>query len=811
MNHSIYQLKQAWAGLSARKGFLVTVVATLGTTLGALLCILTLAYVLIAKPLPYPEQDRLYQLDSITYDGEGVRLGSAYQYPSLIHLFDNQTEFSESALVHYEEQVLTSHPKQPILRTTFITPSWFTLLDAKVELGRTFEQTEAKDGYNPVAILSFAAWQNEFDGDSNILERTISVNGSSYRVVGVLAETFIEPKLFNIGINTDIFLPWDYNVSAPAERRSWGNINNRRGFVGRLGGSLSKAQAEQTLTTLVNSAWQENVASIPFFDGWSVKMELQSFKKVILGDTKNTVLLLLVGVIGLLLIACVNITNLFMSRTAEQQRELAIQAAVGASKSHLFRSLFAQSGLVVFISMLVALIIAIVGFWALQHYLALHLPRVDELAINGVTFGSALLITLLLGLFFARLSANMINYRALNTTLQSSGKGSGIQVSQNVRRWLVISQVAIVTLMVFISMGLLRDSLKVINQPLGFETEDVSSFTLSISSTSDLSEEERKALMAELKNNLMALPQVENVSQAMPPFPRFIDGRVVAQVIEATEEELLVSTRLVDGRYFEVLSLPLIEGEFFSEADFNDEKKLLIINDVYAAKLAGKGSALGRKIKFGQDLFTVSGVVKGVQMPTATEIPMRAYMLPRNAEPEFLLKLKPQQTVSRELAVATLQEVSSQFSLLELESVDDQRKQLFFTQYTAAITSAVLAILTFSLAAVGLYGILNYATQMRRFELGTRMAIGAKGKDIMGLIIKDNAVAVGIGIVISIIVLLTLYLGFSEALANTFNLQLVVFFFVAVALVCIMVLLACYWPLRRIINSLPIHSLRGVE
>lgn len=811
MNHSIYQLKQAWASLSAKRGFLITVVTTLGITLGALLCILTLAYVLIAKPLPYPEQDHLYQLGAVTFDGEGENLGAAYNYPGLVYLFDNQTQFSESALFHYEEQGLTSHPKQPIVRTTFITPGWFALLDAKVGLGRTFEQTEAIDSYNPVAILSHETWQNEFNGDSNILERTVSVNGSSFRVIGVLAESFIEPKIFNTGINTDIFLPWDYNVTPDNERTSWGRINTRRGFVGRLGDSLNEVQAEQTLTTLYNSAWQENVSHISFFEGWSIKMELQPFKEVILGDTRNTVLLLLLGVIGLVLVACANITNLFMSRTAEQQRDLAIQAAVGASKSHLFKSLFAQSGLVVFISVLVALIIAVAGFWVIQHYLALRLPRVDELAINAVTLGSALLIALLLGLFFARLSANMINYRALNTTLQSSGKGSGIQVSQKVRRWLVISQVAIVTLMVFISMGLLKDSLKVINQPLGFETENISTLTLSINSAADLSEEQRKALMAELKDKLRALPQVENVSQANPPFPRFIDGRIVSQTIDATDEDLLVSTRLADGQYFEVLSQPLIEGEFFSEADFDDERELLIINDVYASKLAGQGSALGSKIRFGEELFTVSGVVKGVQMPTATEIPMRAYMLPRNAESEFLLKLKPQQTVSRELAVATLQEVSSQFNLKELDNVDAQRGQLFFTQYITAITSAVLAVLTFLLAAIGLYGILNYATQMRRFELGARMAIGAKRMDVLGLIVKDNAGAVGIGIVISLIVSLALSIGYSEALAGYLNLQLVAFFFVAVALICIMALFACYWPLRPIINSLPIHSLRGVE
>lgn len=805
MNHSIYQLKQAWAGLSAKRGFLVTVVTTLGITLGALLCILTLAYVVIAKPLPYPEQDRLYQLDSIFFDGNAEEVFSAYTHPSIVHLFENQTLFDQSALVYYGEEVLISHPTQPTVRTTFVTPSWFTLLDSKMELGRAFEKTETIDSFIPVAILSYETWQDKFNGDSKILEQSVTFNGTSFRVVGVTDKEFIEPQLASTGITTDFYLPWDYN-SAAAQIDDWGLVDGNRRFVGKFNGPLSTAQAEQTLTTLVNSTWRENVSDIPAAEGWTIKMKLQSFKNVILGDTKNTVLLLLVGVIGLVLIACTNITNLFMSRTAEQQRDLAIQAAVGASKSHLFKSLFAQSGLVVFISVLVALVIAVTGFWVLQHYLALQLPRVDELAVNGVTLGFALLIALVLGLVFARLSTNMINYRALNTTLQSSGKGTGIQVSQKVRRWLIISQVAIVTLLVFVNMGLLKDSLKVINHPLGFEIENT--VNLKIDTGGGLSEDEIKPLMFELKNKLLNLHQVEDVAHGVAPFGYYGNN---AQTIEATQEHLVVDTRIIDNRYFQMIGQPLIEGDYFSAADIKDERNLLIINDVYAAKLAAEGRALGSKVLFGSNVYTVSGVVKGVQMPTDTEIPLRAYQPIRESYPEFMLKLKPRQSLPPETAVAMLHEVSSQFNLVALETLDDQRDQLLFTQYTTAITSAVLAALTFLLASIGLYGILNYATQMRRFELGTRMAIGAKGKDVVGLIIKDNAGVVGIGIVISLIVSLALSIGFSEALASYINLHLVVLFFVTVALICIMALFACYWPLRPIINSSPIQSLRGVE
>jgi len=454
MHQYSHLIRQAWAGLSAKKGFLVAIVTTLGLTLGALLCILTLAYVVIYKPLPYPEQEHLYQVNGIMLDKTGQEVSrGVFSYPSLIHLFEKQTQFSQSALVSYEDRILSSLPTQPAIENAFVTPGWFTLLGSKMALGRSFEESENKDSYNPVAILSYEFWQNEFNADSSILEQTVTIDETNFRVVGVLAESFIEPQLFGFGIKTDIFLPWDYNgFNIESLSESFGNWSRRHSFVGKLDSQLGVSQIEQTLTTLSNSHWRENVSE----ESEDLKIELQSFKQAILGDSQNTVLLLLTGVIGLVLIACTNITNLFMSRTADQQRELAIQAAVGANRRHIFQALCAQAGIVVFLSVVVALVVASGGFWVLQQYLAQQLPRVDELAINSVTLVAALFIALVLGLFFARTSANMINYRALNATLQSSGKGTGIQVSKTVRQWLIISQVTVATLLVFFNISLLK-------------------------------------------------------------------------------------------------------------------------------------------------------------------------------------------------------------------------------------------------------------------------------------------------------------------------------------------------------------------
>ncbi|MFT4926888.1 MAG: putative permease [Phenylobacterium sp.] len=804
-----YQLKQAWVGLRKKGGFVATVVTTMGITLGALLCILTLAYVMLGKPLPYPEQDKLYQVDSVFSNAKGKIQGIAYTYPGLIHLYDNQELFGVSALVYYGQDVLTSQSTQPTMNTTYVTPGWFKLLDAKMAMGRAFDETEAKNTNNPVAVMSFNTWQDEFGGDADILSQKINFSGTSFNIVGVLAESYVEPQLNEVGVKSNVFLPWDFNQASERQRESWGNISTSQRFVGKLTSNMNVEQVEQTLTILVHDTWTERVFDVAFFKGWSIKVQLLSFKTAILGDAEDTVMLLLAGVIGLVLVACANISNLFMSRTAEQQRQLAIHAAVGATKKQLFKTLFAETGLLMFVSVVFALVIANVGFYLLQHYLAERLPRVDELAINGLTLGAAVLIGLLLGLFFARLSASMINYKALNSTLQSSGKGTGVQVSHKVRRLLIISQVAIVTTLVFANISLLRDALKTIDAPLGFNTDNISTVELSISAPSFPPDEEMIPLVNELKRKLLEEPEVQSVSLAGSPVN---GGNILAQVVDGPEERLVVETRRVDDQYFQMIEQPLIEGDYFSAADIKDKNDLIIVNHVYAEKLLADGiKALGSKIKMNEQVFTISGVVKGVKRPAATEIPMRAYIPTRLSASSMLVKFTDNQVMSRERVVSIIAQVNSQFSLFHMDSVNDRRAQLLFTQYVTAVTSAVLAMLTFFLAAVGLYGILSYGTQMRRFELGTRLAIGAKRKDLIAMIIKDNTAAVLIGIVVSLVVLLIAYIGFSEALANYVGVQMIGIFVVTLALISTMALFACYWPLRPFINYPAIHSLRGSD
>jgi predicted permease len=809
MSQFLYQQKQAWVSLKKKVGFVATVVTTMGTTLGALLCVLTLGYLLIVEPLPYPEQEKLYKVIHAIGDKTGETNAESFTYPGLIHLYKNQDVFDQAALIQYGQDVLTSLPNQPTLSTGYATPEWFELLGAKMQMGRVFEATEALDTFNPVAIISYKIWQDEFDSAADMLDKKVSFSGVSYRVIGVLGESFIEPQIRQVGRDVGMWFPWDYNLDVRMKER-WGNISGALTFVGKLKNTLSAAQAEQTITPLVNDTWVENVVSIPFFSGWSIQMKLESFQTAIVGDSQNTVYKLLAGVFGLVLIAFANIANLFMSRTAEQQRQLAIYAALGAKKSHLFRGLLAESGLLMFLSLLVALVIASLGFSLLQANLASELPRINELGVNSITFFASVILAFSFALLFAFLSSKMINYRALNSMLQASGKGTGVQVSKRFRQTLIVSQVAIATVLVFANITLFKEAVDTITQPSGYNVDNMQQMSLSVSAPEFPPQEEVAAVMIELKKKLLELPEVESISQSGSVLNGF---GLWALTAVASGENFTPESTGASHNYFTMIGQELLEGDYFSEVDVKDRNLVMIVNEVFAKRLNPEGSALGMQISGGgpESIFTIVGVVKGVKMPAESEVPMRVYTPSRLSTTQMTLKLREGQSVSREQVVTAINEVSSLYALFSLDTLESEKKRRLFTQYTTATTTSALAIITLFLASVGLYGILSYGTQMRRFELGTRMAIGAKRKDLVGLIVKDNIWVIVLGVALSIAVMLGIYIGYSETLSAYMSVDLLPIFMSTILSIALLSMFACYWPLRQFINHPAIHSLRGSD
>ena len=815
MRKLILRQKQAWASLKKKPGFMLTVILTMGITLGALLCAITLNYLLLVEPMPYPEQERLFVAEHRLSGAEKETKGIAFTYPGLVHLYKSKEAFEQAAMLIYGNDVVISHSSQPLVNTAYVTPEFHQILSSPLALGRMFEASEAMDTNNPVAMLSYDTWQQEYNGSADILEQKINLSGISYRVVGVLSKNFVEPELGAIGRKTQVWMPFDYNQTGEGARQSFGNISGALNFIGRLQKGVSPSQAVQLLTPLVNDRWIEGVAEIDFFKGWSIDVQVRSVKEVILGDSESIAVMLLAGVLGLVLIACANISNLFMSRTAEKQRQMAIQAAIGATKNHLFKAMFAETGLLMFMSIIVALVLAQIGFYIMQQYLGAILPRVNELALNAITFGAAVSVTVIFAMFFAKLSTRMINYRVLNTTLQSSGKGSGLQVSKKTRKILIASQVALATVLVFANFSLLKDAVKTINAPIGFSTENISTLILNFSSTNFPTQEEAIPIMSEIMEKLEALPQVESLSQSGSPLDGF---NVRALTNLANNERYTPFFKGIDHQYFSMIEQPLLQGDNFTLADRKDGANLMIVNQAFAKQLKADGDVLGMQISTGRpEPLKIIGLVKDIAIPGATPIGSdtaaagvpRAYVPNGLGGQTFMLKTKPGQTVSREQVGKLLADVDARYSVFSFNAASDILTQSLFAEITTATTTAVLASLVFLLAGIGLYGILSYGTQLRRFELGARMAIGATRKHLISLIIGDNTKAVLAGFAGSIVLFALAYIGLSDYIQPFLSWQVLPMILATLVLIILVTLFACYWPLRQYINQPAIYSLRA--
>ena len=268
-----------------------------------------------------------------------------------------------------------------------------------------------------------------------------------------------------------------------------------------------------------------------------------------------------------------------------------------------------------FAAIVLAQVFIFIGFTALQYYLGDFLPRIDELELNTFSFAVSILFLVLLTLSFSHLCLKMINYQELNSTLQSSGKGSGIQVSKRVRNILISSQIATATALVFINIVLYKDANELVNQPLGYKTNNITAVVLALPSVERGLKVQK---LNELKQELLALPKIKNISQALRPS----GFRTLALTAGSTDQRYTALGKDVDDQYFGMLEQVISEGENFSEADIKDNKNVMIVNEVFAKKLVPDGSALGFKFKNGAEII---GVVKSINVPGRQRIESRFY------------------------------------------------------------------------------------------------------------------------------------------------------------------------------------------
>jgi len=814
-----YALRQA-------KGYAATVILTLGLTLGVLIAMFNLNYQILAAPLPYADEEKLVVGSTEWLDKEG-----SVMYPRVlpVHLFHQlypitSEQLSDQALFSfsYVGMTLRDLAHSPQVQIAYTTPGYMRMYQMPILHGRAFSDDEEVGSKQAVAILSEKTWREHYNADVAVLGRNIQIGEQFYKVVGIAAASFIEPRLTGPSRQNDIWLPWDYADSTEPQP---GDISGAHFYLAKLTEPGERLAFEQQWRAEIHSRYQAEIAGVASEQGRSVQFNAEPLRHILQGDSSQRTLWMLAGSLLLLLIAAANITNLLLSRAARQQRSMSIQAALGAQRHHLMAQILAELSWLMTVALVLAFVVAEAAYTLLQHHASDSLPRLTELGIDGATLVFALGTTLLLALAFAWLISRQINYRALQQNLQSSGKGSGVQISSRTRQLLIGAQVMLAAMLLICSAQVLLQSLQQLRQQIGFASSDRYQVTIdNITPAPDenLPLEQRRAAYRQQKEELMQVrdilqqhPAVQSVSVSNYP-PISFDGYYgSANFIQSPDKpnDLLFSRAVyTDQYYLPLFDIKLVQGRNFTAQEISSQALVVIINQTLARQLQADGNVLGQKL-YSRDaslVYEIIGISSDHHLPdqwSAVETG-RSYLTRNLGEIANLqLQLKPGMQLDKTDINRAMTQVSPHYRAANVYSIESNVDRILLSNYLAAAVTSALVVLSFVLAAIGIYGVLSYSVQLRRFELGVRMSIGARPVTILRQLLGENLKPVLMGLALAALALAALWLGLKQ---STFNVPLSVGgFALPLLLIVLLTVLTTLLSVWSIIRKPAVYALQG--
>lgn len=819
-------LSTALYTLSKAKGYAATVILTLGLALGTLVAMFNLNYQILAAPLPYADEDQLIVGSTAWLEKDGSVI-----YPRLlpVHLFRQlypkpSDYLSDQALFSfsYVGVTLRDLADSPQVQIAYTTPGYMRMFQMPLLHGRSFSADEDVGSQQPVAVLSEKIWREHYHADPATVGRSIQVGNQLFKVIGVSASTFQEPALTGPARKNDIWLPWDY---APGANANPGDISGAHFYLAKLKDAGQLQAFEHELRPQIQQKFKEEVASQPAQAGRTARFHAEPLRLMMDGDSSKATLSMFIGTLLLVLIAAANITNLVLSHAASQQRSMSIRAALGAQRHHLLNTILAELSWLLGAALLVALVVAEVAYTLLWTYAGTTLPRLTELGMDWPTLMFAILVSLLLALAFAILISRKINYSALQQNLQSSGKGSGIQINSRTRQLLIGAQVMLAALLLICSAQVLLQSLHQLRQQVGFASSDryqVTIDNMTPAPDASLPLEQRRAIYRQQKDELMQVrdilqqhPAVQTASVSNYP-PISFDGYYGSANFIASPDsstQLLFSRAVyTDQFYLPLFEIKLVQGRNFTAQEISSQAPVIIINQALALQLKPDGNVLGDTI-YSSDAslaFEIIGVSLNHQLPDlwSPHETGRSY-LTRNlgTTANLQLHLKPGMQIDKTDINQAMAQVSANYKAASIYSIADNIDKVRMRNYLTAAATSALVLLSFLLAAIGIYGVLSYSVQQRRFELGVRIAVGARPMTILRQLLRENSKPVGIGLALASILLAVIWLALRQ---TTFSVELTAGgFALPFSLIVLLTLLTSLLSVWGIIRKPAIYALQG--
>ena len=811
-NELLPELRRALRSLSRSPRTSLLAITTLALGIGATTAIFSVVHAVLLRPLPFPEPDRIAQIFQVFEDsGRGQ-----FSHPNFADVVERNRSFESMAQYASTVTSVVGGDQPARVRVARVSREFFDVLGVQPLLGRGFVEEELRPGGRRAALVGYGYWQRYLGGERDLSSLELSIARERHDVVGVLPASVQFPR------ETAIWIPRE--LEAPLTSRTAHNWS----VFGRLTPDVGLDEARQDLSGIA----RELRATLGE-DTWMVDAAVVPLHRELVGSVRPA-LLVLVGSVGLLLfVACANVVNLLLGRAESRRRELAVCAALGASRWDRTRPFLLESLVLSLTGGALGLVLAV---WGVRALLALepgNLPRADGVGVSVPMLLFALAVSILTALSLGLVAGLRSTGRELERTLRESQRGQGGGRSgAAAQRLLVVSQVAL-TLILLTGAGLLGRSLfELLSVDPGFRTESL--VAMELAQPRPRTPEDRvelARLQGEILERLRALPVVSRAGgidrlpmsagfrngmflvmkpgESITTFEEF--GRWMQDPERASEAEY----RAASEDYFETMGVPLIRGRTFDERDHGDSPHVAVISESLASTRWAGRDPIGELLEFGNmdgdlRLLRVVGVVGDVRhggLHTAARPTIYTNVRQRPAA-SYTIVMETSHpagvvTAARDVVRGLAPDVPPRFQSME----DVFTGSLAQRRFNLLLLS-VFAAAAMGLAVMGIYGVVSQAVSRRQEELGIRVALGAVGSDVVQLVLGQGMRTVAVGIVAGLAAAAGLSQFLESLLFEVSALDPLTFFGLAVAL-SLVALAACYLPARRAAGADPMRVLRS--
>ncbi|HKF54988.1 MAG TPA: ABC transporter permease [Blastocatellia bacterium] len=824
MDRLVLDLRYAIRMLLRQPGFTVVAVVTLALGIGANTAIFSVVNAVLLQPLGYPESDRLVWLSERGPNFPTMSIA----YPNFTDWRQQQNAFDYIGVYNQGSYNLTGSGEPERLLGERISADALSALRVPATVGRVFNNDEDKPGASPVVVLSYALWQSRFGADPGIPGARLTLDGRDYAVVGVMPAGFAFPS------RVDFWTP----AGPLSDQPNWQNRGNHPGLLGvaRLKPGTTLDQARVEMDGIAERLEQQYPDSNQY-DRVRVEPLLDNYVSNV-----RPALWTLLGAVGLLLlIACANVANLLLARAAARQREMAVRAALGASRLRVLRQLLTESVVLAAAAATLAFGLARLGVPLILAISRDAIPRAAEIHLDLKVLAFTVAVALLTAVLFGLAPAWQASRPDVQSVLKETSRGATGRRAA-LRHALVVAEISL-TLVLLVGAGLLLRSFYRLQQVnSGFSHERVLSFWLDLPRRKYEKEEQQAAFFQNVNERLRALPGVQSVGYGSQ-FPLghdgawqtgfLIDGRPAPPPGERQSMEVTVAS----PDYFRTLGIPLVRGRYFTEQDNRDHLRgrdlsalsagqrwaaglnVIIVDEEFVRRYWPDEDPIGKRVRLPwskdssqQPLMTVVGVVARVKLERLSEEGgfVQVYLSALQATQgggAVVIKTAMEPTLLAAAARQQVLAVDPDQPIYDMRTLTEVRDNAVAPERLNLTLLGIFAGVALLLAAIGLYGVISYAIAQRTQELGIRMALGASAGNVLRLVIGQGIMLALVGVVF----------GLCGAWALTRLMRTLLFAvnatdpptFIAISLLLTFVaLLACWIPARRAAQIDPMAALR---